>query len=433
MSHTGRATARQGWCRWFQELCWDPPIILDVVLLGVALLATAGLMRVIPWALYEWSLHKLVTLPDPGDTPAQQALAVPSGEGQALQQAADEGKTSRLALRVMYHVWLAKEHPGDNDSSGRRSEFLQQLTPEQVSEFLELLFDREESWLQLQPNVEKFIANLQASQKLPLERLNALRPTLRSFYSSFRQEESVQMMRRVSGWIQWFTFFAAVTAFLFLGTRFLALRPERAALKASVLPLRASFEPTRYAINSELPRWTGVGGVYSSKDGKAGATPIDPDARVNGLVRSTLRWLSDGHPPHAVAALIRTQIDVLRDTLDRAYVGVAYALWCIPILGFLGTAIGIANAMMGSDRLMEGGKEAQTTAIQDVTLKLAYKFDTTFVALILSILVALGIRLVRRYEDKTLAQAEEVCHLLTEGSCVRGNPQEWPRLIGQGR
>ena len=113
--------------------------------------------------------------------------------------------------------------------------------------------------------------------------------------------------------------------------------------------------------------------LYQSLAGPAQAGPQTPD-------RS------------GVVTRVESAANALRRELDLAYAPIEYVLWCLPSLGFLGTVLGISDAMLGSDRLLAGQKEQQIAAIQVVTLQLAYAFDTTWVALLLGIFVMLMMR-----------------------------------------
>ena len=97
---------------------------------------------------------------------------------------------------------------------------------------------------------------------------------------------------------------------------------------------------------------------------------------------------------------LRYQADISAETSQTNYSLVRIIIWAIPILGFLGTVIGItlAIAKLGPQDL-----ENSLPAVVD-GLKIA--FDTTALALALSILLMFAQYLVERIESQLLAKVE---------------------------
>ena len=79
-------------------------------------------------------------------------------------------------------------------------------------------------------------------------------------------------------------------------------------------------------------------------------------------------------------------------------------VWAIPLLGFIGTVIGISLAVSDfSGVLAEAGDvENIKTSIGNVTDGLAVAFDTTLLALFLSVVIMIPLVLVERYESSLL-------------------------------
>lgn len=79
-------------------------------------------------------------------------------------------------------------------------------------------------------------------------------------------------------------------------------------------------------------------------------------------------------------------------------------VWAIPLLGFIGTVVGISQAVNGfSGFLAEAGDvEKIKEGIGVVTTGLAVAFDTTLLALLLSVVVMIPLVLVERYESRLL-------------------------------
>ena len=79
-------------------------------------------------------------------------------------------------------------------------------------------------------------------------------------------------------------------------------------------------------------------------------------------------------------------------------------VWAIPLLGFIGTVIGISGAVSGFSGFLEnsGDVEQIKEGIGAVTSSLGLAFDTTLLALFLSVLVMIPLVLAERYESNLL-------------------------------
>ncbi len=105
------------------------------------------------------------------------------------------------------------------------------------------------------------------------------------------------------------------------------------------------------------------------------------------------------------------------DTLVRVF------LWAIPILGFIGTVMGIGDAVGGFATFLGVGVQELDDikkALTDVTSNLAVAFDTTLVALLLSLVVMIILSAVEKREKDLLQAYEDFCQRLLRGLSVAG-------------
>ncbi len=83
-----------------------------------------------------------------------------------------------------------------------------------------------------------------------------------------------------------------------------------------------------------------------------------------------------------------------------------YLIWVIPSIGFIGTVIGIAQALENSHTVIsDGGQLQKQAAVQDITSYLGVAFDTTLIALFASILLYLLVQVTIRYEESFIAES----------------------------
>ena len=93
--------------------------------------------------------------------------------------------------------------------------------------------------------------------------------------------------------------------------------------------------------------------------------------------------------------------ELASDQLHRSYAFVRTITWAVPILGFLGTVIGITMAIANVT------PEQLDSSLGEVTGGLAVAFDTTALALGLSIVMVFASFLVERSEQQLLADVED--------------------------
>ena len=135
-----------------------------------------------------------------------------------------------------------------------------------------------------------------------------------------------------------------------------------------------------------------------------------PDTEQDLLLPRTLLWALQRFATtgsiQAVSDTIKEQCDIESDRLDTELSMVRYIAWAIPSIGFIGTVRGIGDALGQAYKAVEGD-------ISGVTVSLGVAFNSTFVALVLSIVIMFCLhqlqlsqeRLVldsQRYADKRL-------------------------------
>jgi hypothetical protein len=99
---------------------------------------------------------------------------------------------------------------------------------------------------------------------------------------------------------------------------------------------------------------------------------------------------------------------------DEAAVETSYSLlqgfvWAIPVLGFIGTVLGLSEAIGQFSGVLGSAKDVSqiSSALKGVTAGLATAFDTTLVALVAALIVQLLITIMRKHEQEFLDVAME--------------------------
>jgi len=99
-----------------------------------------------------------------------------------------------------------------------------------------------------------------------------------------------------------------------------------------------------------------------------------------------------------------------RDTsaFDSTYATVRVLIWAIPIMGFIGTVMGLGAAISGFGDFLSGSAELSQIkdAIGQVTLGLGVAFDTTLLALVLSVFVMFPLSSIQRREENLFVEID---------------------------
>lgn len=192
-------------------------------------------------------------------------------------------------------------------------------------------------------------------------------------------------------WILYATTFLFSLGMAILGRKALRLLSER-----SVLTLNVAAPVDGVAAGEDVTRserlLSALGGLSHSAQKTVYARRIREACNyVIGRQRSS------GLEEH-----LKYLADIAVESLQGSYALVRTITWAIPILGFLGTVIGITMAIANVT------PEQLNTSLGDVTAGLAVAFDTTALSLALSMILVFSTFLVERGESEIIGQVESL-------------------------
>jgi len=219
-----------------------------------------------------------------------------------------------------------------------------------------------------------------------------------------------RLFRPAGGWIM--SVVPALIAFVFIWTitdlvlKFRVARVNEADLGRSDigrLPAQLAQESTGAALQ-RLRGW----------DGRMLARP------VGRRIVSVLQHLDtvDAQRAHE---LIRHQSDIEADAAASGYRTVKLFIWAMPILGFIGTVLGISLAVGGfSDFLTTNVSideiDTVTAELGEVAQGLSFAFDTTLLGLLGGLFASVASSGVQAREERTLTRLEDLTLRMMETS-----------------
>lgn len=119
------------------------------------------------------------------------------------------------------------------------------------------------------------------------------------------------------------------------------------------------------------------------------------------LLAALQRFATTGSIP-AVSNTIREQCEGESDRLDSELSMVRYIAWAIPSIGFIGTVRGIGDALGQAYEAVEGD-------ISGVTASLGVAFNSTFVALVLSIVIMFCLHQLQLSQERLVLGCQRYC------------------------
>ena len=110
----------------------------------------------------------------------------------------------------------------------------------------------------------------------------------------------------------------------------------------------------------------------------------------------------------AETARVEESLALLWRRYEESYLLPRYISWAVPILGFIGTVLGISLAADGIRRIIgsDAGLSSLSSDLSGAIAPLGIAFDTTLIALSLSVVLTLFLSLVQRDEERVLAAIE---------------------------
>lgn len=126
-------------------------------------------------------------------------------------------------------------------------------------------------------------------------------------------------------------------------------------------------------------------------------------------VRKALELFESRTENAEVASFLSTQSDIDANRSSGSYSLLKVFLWAIPILGFIGTVMGLSTAVGSLAMGDNADPEALKSSINSLTSGLGVAFDTTLLGLILSMLMSFPMAAVQKKEDETLTLIDAFC------------------------
>ena len=191
----------------------------------------------------------------------------------------------------------------------------------------------------------------------------------------------------------WFFFWALAILYL----KMQKLRHQKTAMILDVLPADISQEVNSQNVGTFIDNLYALPGRLR-------------DSLMVNRIRKALELFETRQNNGEVANMMSSQSDIDSARIGGSYSLVKVFLWAIPILGFIGTVLGLSQAI-GSIDLKNTEDIAKIMAsISNVTSGLGTAFDTTLLGLVLAMFLNFPMNALSKAEDDNLNNIDAFCN-----------------------
>ena len=190
-------------------------------------------------------------------------------------------------------------------------------------------------------------------------------------------------------------FFCWAAAICYL--KLLKLRHQRRAMLLDVLPM-------------ELGEQISVKNVGVFIDHVYGLPETLRDSLMVNRIRKALEFFEARQNVADVSSLMSSQSAIDGSRIIGSYILVRAFLWAIPLLGFIGTVVGLSHAISGMSFSNVEDVSKIVGSINSVTSGLGTAFDATLLGLIFAVLLNFPLNSLAKHEEEALNDIDAFCN-----------------------
>jgi hypothetical protein len=211
-------------------------------------------------------------------------------------------------------------------------------------------------------------------------------------------ESNINRILTTNTWTQYATVFLAFWSLFILLVKWRKLALQRKALRYNVVPAEHDFVLSSATVDQVTRK------IYATVD----------DPRQFMLFNRIIIALSNLRNLGQVTdvdGILNSQAEQDQAGIETSYSLVHGFIWAIPILGFIGTVLGLSSAIGGFTTVLGSATEMSqvTGELKKVTKNLGTAFETTLLALNSALLIQLLLTWLKKSEEEFLDHCAEYC------------------------
>lgn len=186
---------------------------------------------------------------------------------------------------------------------------------------------------------------------------------------------------------------------IILFVKYLKLRFQRKALRIRINPEDPTFIVSPQTVDALLER------LHVLIDEPS-------DFVLFNRIRMALANLKNMRQIGDVRETLDSQADADEAMIDSGYSILRGIIWAVPVLGFIGTVLGLSEAIGGFSGVLKASVDIEQLkpALQNVTAGLSTAFETTLQGLVASLVLHMCLTFLKRSEEAFLDSCKEYCH-----------------------
>ena len=194
------------------------------------------------------------------------------------------------------------------------------------------------------------------------------------------------------------------TLFFFGGIAILILKGQKIKFQERALKL-AAVPPEPEFVLTETTAATVLARIHSLVDQPRHFVLL------NRIDRALSNFRNIGQV-NDVSSILRAQAENDEDQVASSYTVLNGLVWGIPVLGFIGTVLGLSLAIGRFTLTLQAAGDLALirSSLQGVTSGLATAFETTLIALTFTLILQLGITFQQKREMAFLDECNDYCH-----------------------
>jgi biopolymer transport protein ExbB/TolQ len=225
-------------------------------------------------------------------------------------------------------------------------------------------------------------------------------------------------------WTELLCLLLTAWSLLLLFARWRKSANRAAAIRNSSFP--SALPPGDESFNGVIASLTETGRKYG-------------DDSVVERVRRLVDEYRVSHDSASVANVLNSESDAAQIEVESSFTPIRIFAWTIPLLGLIGTVLGIGQALGDFAVFLATGsqkQEAIRAALYQATFNLGFAFEATLVAVLLTCVVAVAYLLLLHQEKSLLRDVDSLCRtgllplMRRESSAVAGGAYALPNLTG---
>ena len=194
------------------------------------------------------------------------------------------------------------------------------------------------------------------------------------------------------------TTFLMFWAFGILALKWVNLKKQKDAMLLDVLPTEVSQEITIGSLDGFIDHINELPGASTST------------FMVNRVIRGIEHFRVRKSAAETVT-MMESQSAIDSNNVAGSYVILKTLIWALPILGFIGTVMGVSTAVASlGDGMNAGGMDGMAESLNTVFGGLGTAFDTTLLALIMSLFVKIPQSAMQKSEEDLVSNVDEYCN-----------------------